>query len=272
LSIFSHGFMINAFAAAGFVSVMAPLVGSVIVLRRLAPVGDALSHAALAGVALGLLLGRSPVMAAAGCAVLAGLLTEWLRRVFPHYAELSTSVITALGVGLAAVISGFVKASGGFSLFLFGSIVALQTSELIASGVMCAVVAAASALLYRPIMYICFDEEGAAAAGVRTGLINVVFTVLAAVTVSVASRAVGALIVSSLLTIPAALSMFVSGSYFMYIVMSLTFSVVFMFAGIFVSYYANLRPGGAVALIGVAALALGVVIRGLIHYARRKKT
>ena len=131
LEILSYGFMQRAFLVALLISVIAPCIGMVIVLKRLSNIGDAASHSALAGVAFGLAFGINPIAGAVIFAVIAVLSIEGLRKAFGRYSELSTTVVMSAGVGLTALFSGFIKSSGAnLNSFLFGSIVAVSSFEL----------------------------------------------------------------------------------------------------------------------------------------------
>jgi len=105
--------------------------------------------------------------------------------------------------------------------------------------------------LYKELFYIALDERAARLAGIPVGAINFIFTILTAVTVSVAARTVGALIVSSLMVVPVACAMQFGKSYKQTVVYSVLFAVIFTIAGLFLSYYLRLKPGGTIVLIGV---------------------
>jgi len=254
VAIFHYGFMIRAIITVVFISIMTPMIGSVVVLRRMSNVGDALSHAGLAGVAVGLCFNFNPVLGALAAALAASFGMELVRRRFSRHAEMSTSIIMSAGIGLAAVLSGFVKNPMDFNMFLFGSVLAVSNAEMASVIVMSVLVAAASIFLYRPLFYIAFDEEGAAAANLPVKLINGAFTVMTAVVVSISSRAVGALMISSLLVIPVACAMRVSWSYRSNMVLSIGFALFFSVAGMFLSFYQDWKPGGAIVMVGICAL------------------
>ncbi len=262
-NIFAYDFMRRAFAAAALIAVIAPCIGSVIVLKRLSNIGDATSHSALGGIAAGLVLGVNPILGAVIFSVLAVLGIEGLRKRFPHYSEVATTVVMSAGIGLTAVLSGFIK-SGGQNLnsFMFGSIVAISDFELVMTVTLSAAVALVMFLLYKELFFITFDEEAAGIAGVPVKGINFIFMVLTAVTVSVASRTVGALMVSSLMVLPVASAMTVAKSYKQTICLSIAFAEAFTLSGLFVSYYCDLKPGGTIVLIGVAVLAVLTALFG----------
>jgi zinc transport system permease protein len=160
----------------------------------------------------------------------------------------------SVGIGLASVLSGFVEDGAAFNSFLFGSIVAITDTEVVLVIIVTLIVVVTFILLYKELMFITFDEQGAELAGVPVKKINFVITLLTAITVSVAARSVGALIVSSLMVIPVACAMQLANSYKKMVVYSVIFGLIFTIAGLFISYYWNLKPGGTIVLIGVVVL------------------
>lgn len=249
-----HAFMQRAFIVGILLAVIIPLIGVIVVLKRLSMIGDALSHTSLAGVALGLILGINPVVGAVVTCTAAAFSIEFIRKRIPRYAEISISIIMSVGIGLASVLSGFVKSATDFNSFLFGSIVAITDGELYLVIGISVLVTAAFILFYKEFMYLSFDEKSARLAGIPVRRMNFLITVLTAVTVSVASRSVGALVVSSLMVIPVACAMQVAKSYRQTVVYAVLFAVFFTIAGLTLSYYFSLKPGGTIVLTGVAVL------------------
>ncbi|MCC8013885.1 MAG: metal ABC transporter permease [Eubacterium sp.] len=254
MEIFTYAFIRRAFAVGLFISIITPLIGNTIVLKRLSSIGDALSHASLAGVAIGLFASVNPIGSAVAFACLAALAIEFFRRFFPNYSEISTAVVLSIGVGLAAVFSSLVKNTASFNSFLFGSIVAITPGETAAVIVLSAAVIVITLLLYRELFYIAFDEEGAALSGVPVKGINFAFTLLTAVAVSVSARTVGALVISSLMVIPVACALLVSKSYRQNIILSVVFAVCFTLIGLFISCFWDIAPGGTIVLCAAAFL------------------
>lgn len=260
MEIFTLAFMQRAMVVAIFISIITPLIGNIIVLKRLSTIGDALSHASLAGVAIGLCFSLSPVLVAIIFSLLSALTIEYIRRSFPNYSEIATAIVLSFGVGVAAVFSGFVKNGATFNSFLFGSIVAISTLELVSVIVLSIAVIITMLILYRELFYISFDEEGAELSGVKVKRVNLVFTMLTAIVVSIAARTVGSLVISSLMIIPVACSMLISKSYKQNIILSVIFALVFTIAGLIVTAFYDLKPGGTIVLIGIAVLLVIVII------------
>lgn len=264
LEILQYDFMRRALLAGLLLAIIIPLVGTVVVFKRLSMIGDALSHTSLAGVAAGLIIGINPVLGAIVFSIIAALSIEVIRKKLPRYSELSIAIVTSAGIGLAGVLSGFVSNSANFNSFLFGSIVAISDFEQLLVIIVSATVMVSFLILYKELFYIALDEASARLAGVPVKLVNFIFTLLTAITVSVAARTVGALVVSSLMVVPTACAMQLARSYRQTVSLSVMFAVIFTMLGLFLSYYVDLRPGGTIVLLGVIVLILIILAKAML--------
>ena len=260
-AILEYDFMRRAFLVGILLAVIVPCIGIIVVLKRLSMIGDALSHTSLAGVAAGLILDINPILGAVAACIAAALGIEAIRKKIPKFSEMSIAIIMSAGVGLAGVLSGFVKNAANFNSFLFGSIVAISDFEMVLVACISCAVMLAFILLYKELFYIALDERAARLAGIPVRGINFIFTILTAVTVSVAARTVGALIVSSLMVVPVACAMQFGKSYKQTVLYSVCFAVFFTVTGLFLSYYMRLKPGGTIVLIGVLCLVVILLIK-----------
>ena len=256
MEIFEYAFMRRAFIVGILLAAVIPCIGLVIVCKRLSMIGDALSHTSLAGVAAGLILGLNPVLTAAAACVVAAIGSEAIRRKIPRFSEMSIAVIMSAGIGLAGVLSGFVKNAANFNSFLFGSIVAISNGELYLVIAVSMAVLLMFLLMYKELFYVSLDEQSARLAGVPVKTVNFLFTVLIAVTVSVAARTVGALIISSMMVVPVACAMQFGTSYRQTLILAVVLDILFMITGLFAAYYLGLKPGGTIVLVGVLFLIL----------------
>ena len=157
-------FMQRALAATLAMSLLCPVMGLFLVLRRSSMTGDALSHSSLAGAAAALALGVNPVVGTFVFTAVCGLMIEALRSVFRHYGDLVLTIVQALSVTL--ITMGLVK--GNAESFLFGSILTISQTDL-----WCILAITAAALLWvgfglSTLTVIAFDEDSARAAGVKT--------------------------------------------------------------------------------------------------------
>lgn len=254
MELFQYDYMIRAMIVGLVLSVVIPAMGVVIVNRRLAMIGDALSHVSLAGVMFGLLVGINPILGAIIICAVAALSMEWIRRRFPSYGEISTAVIMSTGVGLASILSGFVKGGANFESFLFGTIVAITDFEFYMILLVSAAVVLFLLLNYKKLLYLSFDSISARLAGIRGDRLSGLFVLLTGLTVAISARTVGVLIISSLLVLPVSCALQLKLSYKKTHVASVLFGILFTEGGLILSYYLGLKPGGSIVLIGVATL------------------
>lgn len=262
MEIFQYDFMQRALAAGLVIGIICPLAGIFLVLRRLSLVGDALSHISLAGVAAGLILNINATASAAVFAVTGSLGIEYLRRHYRQYAELAIALAMSGGMGLAVVLISLGKGNTATVLsFLFGSIVAVNQTDLLIIAGVGVLVTASIILLYRPLFYISFDEEGARLAGIPVHKVNIFFMLLTAITIAVSMRIVGALLVSSLMTIPVAISLQLADSFKQAAWMSVASALTSVAAGLILSFYLSLAPGGTIILFSLFLLLLAVAYK-----------
>ena len=194
-----------------------------------------------------------------------------MRRRFPRYAELSISVMLSAGVGLAGVLSGFTKNAANFNSFLFGSIVAISDAELYSVAAVSLLVLLASVLLYKELFSIALDERAARLSGVPVNVVSTIFTMLTAVTVAIAARTVGALIVSSMMVLPVACAMQLARSYRGTVWASIGFAELFTISGLVIAYYGGLKPGGTIVLMGVVCLIGILIVKSAVERRQAKK-
>lgn len=265
----SYVFMQRSLLVGILLGLIIPLVGVTVVLKRLSMIGDALSHASLAGAAAGLIAGISPV-AGAACACLIGALgIEGIRQRFEERSELAVAVILAAGIGLAGVLSGFVPNSASFTSFLFGSILTVSEEEVWGIAAICLLAGAFCFVLRRELFLLSFDERQARTLGVPISLMNGAFIAVVALVVAVAARTVGSLIVSSMMVVPVACALPCARSWKATCLIASAIGLATTLAGLVLSYYLGLRPGGTIVLAQVAVLLCILLARKLASLLRR---
>lgn len=246
-----YGFMQRALIAGLLVAVTCSIIGVFLILRRLSLIGDGLAHLSFGGVALGILLGVYPPLAALILAVLGALGISALRK--RVQGDIALGIIFSLGLSLGVVFISLSSKGFGMDLFsyLFGSILSVTEKDVLLMGLLSLIVISFTVLFYKELFYITFDEESAKAGGIPVGLINTLLLVLTAVTIVASMRVVGILLVSSFIIVPAAASMQISGSFKKTIIYSIIFSVIAVFMGLLASYYLNIATGGAIVLSSI---------------------
>lgn len=261
--IFELTFMRNAFIISIMISLLCPLIGIFLVLRRYSMMGDTLAHASLSGVAIGLLFGANPIITAFAATAVMGVVIEFLRNFFKKYAELILVIVLSFSVGLAITIISSGKAAADIDSYLFGSVLLVTKNDLYAVAALVVISLVVVYLLYNQLVFITFDEEGARVARVRIRLINYIFALLVASTISVCIQIVGVLVLSSMIALPVATALQLKKGFKLTLVFSMIFSFVDIVAGIFISYYIEAATGGVIALLSVFTLVLVIVLKQL---------
>lgn len=251
---FEYVFMQRAFLAGCILGIAIPLIGVIVVFKRLSMMGDALSHTSLAGVAGGLIGGFDPVVGATiACLGAAGAI-ELIRRRFVGHAELAIALIMSCGIGLAGVLASFAPSAAGFQSYLFGSIVAVSDDELLGVGIVGTLVVVVCLLFRKQLFAVALDERMARVCGINAKAINALFVVVCAFAVAVGSRTVGALIISSMMVVPVACALQVARGWGQTCIASCVVGLFITIVGLVVSYEFGLKPGGTIVLVGIVLL------------------
>ena len=251
-------FMRLAFAVGAVVGVLAPAVGFFLVERKQSLVGDGLGHVAFAGVAAGYLLDVSPVLMALCFAVLGALAIEWLRSRAGAAGDQALALVFYMGIALGVVlVSSAGRLDVGLFQYLFGSILTVTWDDLWVVLALGVASLAAIAVLYRGLVGAVLDEEGSRVAGVRVGVLNALVAVLAALTIGISMRIVGILLIAALMVLPVIAAQRIAWSLRSTLGLAMAIGLGSVLAGLTVSYYGDLPPGGTVVLIagGLATVA-----------------
>lgn len=249
---FQYSFMLRAMAAGLIVGCVSPTVGLFLVVKRLSLLGEGLSHAALAGVAIGWLLGAKPLITAVIFSGLVAVGIEKLRARRAAQADVALAIMlyTSLAFGLV-IISGS-KGLGTEAMgYLFGSIVTVTSFDLVIMLVIGVFVMGTIAMLHKELFAIALDEESARVSGIPVERLNLILVVLTAMTVTAAMRVVGTLLVAALMVIPVAIALQLCRGFWVTLAYAMGFALAAVFAGLTLSFYLDLPPGGAIVLTAV---------------------
>lgn len=242
------------------VSILCPIVGLFIVLRRNSMIGDTLSHSSFAGVAIGLVFGINPIISAFVFTTFCAIIIELLRGSFKKYAELVMSIVLTFSLGIAIILISTGKASGKVNSILFGSILTVSKSDLIIIAIAGAITLGILALIYNKLIYVTFDEEGAKTTGINVKLINYLFTILVGATISLSIKIMGILVISSIIVVPVATAMQLKTNFRKTLIFSVVFGLIDILAGLVLAYYLNSAAGGTIAVTSVIVLVITLII------------
>ncbi|WP_141013574.1 metal ABC transporter permease [Nocardioides sambongensis] len=259
--LFSLPFLQRALIAAFFTGLAAPAVGTFLVQRRLSLMGDGIGHVAVTGVALGLLTGTSPIWTAVLVAIAGAVTIEIVRERGTTNGDVALALLFYGGLAGGILLSGI----GGESAvtlqsYLFGSITTLSPADVLVTMALAATVLIACLGLAPQLFAVAQDQEFARVSGLRVRAYNVLVAVLAAVSVTVAMRTVGLLLVSALMVVPVATAQQVTRSFRTTIYAAMGLGVLASVGGLviatFASYRATVAPGPAIVLTALACYLL----------------
>jgi zinc transport system permease protein len=262
----SHEFMRLAFGAGAVVGVLAPAVGFFLVQRRMSLIGDGIGHVAFAGVAFGYLLGIAPVATALVASVGGAIAVEWMRANRRTAGDQALALLFYTGIAAGVVI---VSAAGALNAnlfsFLFGSILTVTRGDLLLVSVLGGAGLVLIALLYRALVAVALDEEGARVSGLPVGTLNVIVAGLAGVTIALSMRIVGILLIAALMVLPVTAAGRIARSVASTFALAMAIGLASVFAGLTLAYYADLAPGGAIVLVAAGAYVAAAAVTRTAH-------
>ncbi len=260
----AYDFFLRALLASAVVGVVAAVIGSYMVLRGLAFMGDALSHSAFPGVVVAYMLQLPFYLGAAVAAVATALAIGWVARRGHLRADTAIGVLFAgmfaLGIFLFSLIPNYV---GDLFGFLFGEVLGIGTGDLIALLALAAAVLAVVAILWKELLYTTFDPLGAAASGLPVAQLDYLLLALIAVTIVVSLQAVGIILVVAMLVTPAATAQLVTRSFARLISVAVLIGLLAPVVGLYVSYWANAATGATIVLVETSVFLLALASRQL---------
>lgn len=257
-----YGFFVRALMASAIVGAVCAIVGTYVVLRGIAFIGDAISHAAFPGIVIAYLLGLPFYLGSATAAIATALAIGLVTRRARIRQDTAIGVLFAgtfaLGVFLFSRIEGYV--ADLFS-FLFGNVLAISSQDLLALAILSAAVMLTIVLLWKELLYATFDPLGAGASGFRIEWLEYVFLALVALTIVISLQAVGIILVVAMLVTPAATAQLLTVRFGRMMTAAIVVGVAAAVVGLYASYWLDVASGATIVLVETAifllVLALG---------------
>ncbi|MFC7502263.1 metal ABC transporter permease [Nocardioides sp. CPCC 206347] len=255
--LFALPFMQRALIAALLTGLAAPAIGTFLVQRRLALMGDGIGHVAVTGVAIGLVTNTSPTWAAVVVAVLGAVLIETIRERGQTNGDVALALLFYGGLAGGILVSGIDgQSAASLNRYLFGSLTTISAGDVIVTMVLSIAVIGLSVGLAPQLFAVAQDQEFARVAGLQVRAYNLLVAVLAAVSVTVAMRTVGLLLVSALMVVPVATSQQLTRSFRTTIGAAMVLGAFASVGGLvlatFASYKATVAPGPTIVLLALA--------------------
>lgn len=250
INFLQYAFIQKAFLAGSFVAVTCAALGMFLVLRKMSLIGDGLSHVSFGAIAFGLFLGVYPFYVAIPLVMLGSLLILKISEKSKVYGDAAIGIVSAIGIAGGVMLASLSK---GFNVdlfsYLFGNILAISTTEVIMSVVLSFLVLAVIYIFYWDLFSATFDEEYAKTTGIKTNRINIILTLLTAITVVLSVKMVGVMLVSALLILPAVTALQISKGFKTAIFAAAIFSLVSVIIGITLSFFLDLPTGATIVLV-----------------------
>ncbi|MGN9791187.1 metal ABC transporter permease [Streptomyces sp. NPDC054847] len=254
LEMLQSPFMQRALLAALLVGITAPAVGIYLVQRRQALMGDGIGHVAMTGVGLGFLMSANPIWMATLVSVLGAVLMELIRIYGRTRGDIALAMLFYGGMagGVLLIELSDSGSTANLTSYLFGSLSTVSDSDVMAILLLAAFVVLVSLGLRRQLFAVSQDEEFARVTGLPVRALNLLIAVTAAVTVSVAMRVVGLLLVSALMVVPVAAAQQISRSFRTTYALAVAIGVVVALAGTTTSYFHEVPPGATIVMLAIA--------------------
>jgi len=265
LSFWQYEFFRNALVAGLLASVACGIIGSYVVVKRIALVAGGISHTAYGGIGLGFFLGINPIAGAAVFSLAAAAIIVWIRNKSSQYEDTLIAIMWAMGMAIGIY---FVGKTPGYApnlmSYLFGNILTIPTNDLFIIAVLDLIIAGSTLILFKEFRALTFDEEHTRIAGLPTTFLNLLLFCLVSLTVVALIRAVGVILVIALLTIPAAIAVQYCRNLQSMMLLAIVLGAVFTTVGLVISAFENIASGATIVFVAGIGYLISFLFRPLI--------
>lgn len=267
--IFQYEFLQNAFLSGLLISIIAPIIGIFIVVRRMSFISDTLAHVTLAGTTIGVFLNSILVISLAPSiwglifAIVGAFVIEFIRSKYSEFKEVSLVIVMSISIAFAIVFSSLTTNGNSITSYLFGSINTVSHTDLIILAI--AVVATFVFVLknYYLILSLSFDETYANATNRKVVYVKYLFILFSAIIIALMINLVGALLVGALLILPVLSAMKIANSFKSTLIISIIISILSMISGLILAVFMPIPPGSLIVLINFLCMLISLIYRRL---------
>lgn len=258
--LFQYQFIVNSLLVGSMVAIIAPIIGTFLVVKRFSAFSDTIAHTSLVGIVIGLILKVNPIISAIITAILTALSIETIRKNQKNFNDSILVLFMTGGLGLSTILISLNKNSGiNINNYLFGSINTTTSNDIWLT--MCVSLFVLSLIIwnYKGLFQVAFDEEIAMTNKVPVDSLNQLFIILAALVVSISIQTIGVLLISSLMIIPVLTSLKLKQGFLSTIILSSIFGIASVWLGVIGSFYLNIATGGLIVMINIGLYVLVTV-------------
>ncbi|MEG0552350.1 MAG: iron chelate uptake ABC transporter family permease subunit, partial [Carnobacterium sp.] len=225
-------------------------------------------------IALGLLLNVNPTLMTLVVVVIAAVSIDYIRMLYKSYSEISIAILMSAGMAIALVLMSLNEGGTNTSIqqYLFGSIVTINFAQVRLLLFLFVLVVGLFLVFRKPMYVLTFDEDTAYTAGLPVKFMSIIFNVITGITIAVIMPIVGALLVSAIIILPAAIAMRLSKSFNLVILVGIIIGLIGMFTGLTVSYQFGTPPGATITLIFIVIFIITTILKKLVNQLRYKKS
>ncbi len=267
--LFQQDFMLRALLTGIILGALAPLIGSIVVVRRLSFIADTLGHFSLVGISVSLYIStfgisfflEKPLYLGLVFSIIGGILIESFRRSYKNYKEISMVIVISLGSAMSAIFFSLAKKTGSLYQYLFGSILTVTNYYLILIFITAIIISILFILFGKQILAVSFDETTARFLGVNVSLFQFIFMIILSMVVSVLLESVGVLLISSMMIIPVAAAMRFGWSFKSTLIISIVFSELSILLGLWMAYSFIIPSGAAIVSVNILILLIVSIVR-----------
>jgi ABC-type Mn2+/Zn2+ transport system permease subunit len=260
---FSYAFFGRAMVAGILIGAMCGALSSFVVLRRMSYIGHGLAHAVLGGVGVGVAFGVDLYVGAAAATVLAALLIDRVTRRRGLHADAAIGIVTTAIFAVGVATLSIVPTRVNVEALLFGNILGVDRVDLWVAAGIGAAFAGVLFVLYKPLVLTTFDPEVAAVHGVRTGIVELVFSLTTAAVVVASVRVLGVLLIAAAVVVPAAAARLVTRSFGVMLLVATVIGVASSVVGLYASFHVNVPSGPTIVLAGSTVFTTAFVASAL---------
>ena len=247
IGMFSYSFMVRAMAVGGLVALIASILGVVLVLKRYSMIGDGLSHVGFGAMAISLAFNEAPLVFAIPIVIVAAFLLLRVSENSKIKGDAAIGLISSSSLAIGMIVNALSNGTNiDLNSYMFGSILAIEKSEMVLCVVLGIVIIGVFIFFYNPIFAITFDENFAKATGLKVEVYKTVLSILTALTIVIGMRIMGTLLISSLIIFPALSAMRITKKFKRVMIISVIISLICFFAGLVASYLIEIPTGASI--------------------------
>lgn len=264
-----YDYLTNAFWAAILSGISCALAGTYIVARRMVFLAGGITHASFGGLGIALYIGVNPLLGALLFALGASLGIEWASERDKIRQDSAIGIIWSVGMALGALFMSLRPGytSGDMTAYLFGSIITLTRTDIVALALLTLLFLAGAFLWLRPVMYVAFDRSFAQSRGIAVRTISYLMAALMALTIVLSIRIMGIVLLIALVTMPVVIANTLTRSYLRIAAIAPIIAVAGNLTGLYLSYTWEVPPGAAI----IFTLTIGLIAVKLLTLSRNKR-